>query len=132
MNAEFITAQARADVVAKALGLAAPPPLIGESLFDYRCRLVLPYLKHSAHYKSADLSKVADPTAFNAAEDSIYADAMTEAEHPSTFKPGQLRTIATPDASGRVITRYFGDPNACWDQFNPPVRYLRRFCIPGR
>jgi hypothetical protein len=132
MNAEFVNAQARAHAVARAFGDSAPPPLVGESLHDYRARLASPYLKHSKALQGANLAKIHDPNAFNAIEDQVYTDAAREAMHPTSFRPGELRAIATPDASGRVITRYVGDPNACWDQFNPGIRYIRRLCVPGR
>jgi hypothetical protein len=89
-------------------------------------------LKHSKQFKGANLAKVHDPNAFEVVEQQIYADAMSEATHPTTFRPGELRAVATPDASGRTITRYFGDPGACWSQFNPPVRHVRRFMTPSR
>jgi hypothetical protein len=132
MSAEFVHAQARANAVAQAFGDSAPPPLIGESLQDYRVRLASPYLMHSKTLRGANLAKIHDPNAFNAIEEQVFADAMAEATNPSTFKPGELRRIERADASGRVITRYAGDPNACWDQFNPPIRYVKRLCVPGR
>ena len=49
----------------------------------------------------------------------------------TSFKPGEMRAVATPDATGRLITRYQGHPDACWDQFNPSIRYVRRILTPG-
>jgi len=132
MNTEFINAQSKADAVAKAFGGSAPAPLVGESLSGYRTRLLEPFLQHSKTFKNANVAKIGDPSAFAAVEDSIFADAMSEATHPTSFRPGELRAIRTADPSGRVITKYRGDPNACWDQFNPPIRYARRFMTPAR
>jgi hypothetical protein len=48
------------------------------------------------------------------------------------YRPGEIHATVVNDASGRPITSYRGDPNACWDQFNPGVRYIRGFNTPGR
>jgi hypothetical protein len=50
----------------------------------------------------------------------------------ATFKPGELRAVVTADPAGRPVTRYEGHPDSCWDQFNPPHRYVRQFLTPGR
>jgi hypothetical protein len=128
---EFVKAQARADAVAHAFGDSAPPPLAGEQLRDYRVRLLAPYLKHSK-FKDSNLAKVNDPNAFEFVEDHIYADAASEAVHPTTgFRPGEMRGVVTMDAANRPLTRYVGDADACWSQFNPPIRHVRRFMTPG-
>jgi hypothetical protein len=111
----------------------APAPMNGESEVDYRIRLLSGFQKHSKVYKDADLSKVAiaDVSVFGAIEDSIYSDAMHEAEHPSVITKGVLIPQKIMDGAGRTITKYVGDPNACWDQFNPPIRHVRRIHVPG-
>lgn len=125
-------AQAFGDSV-KAYGDSAhaPSPCLNESETDYRVRLLSPFKKHSKAYKDSDLSRIQDAAAFASIEDAIYADAYAEASSPTKATPGVLIPQRIRDAAGREITRYVGDPNACWDQFNPPVRHVRRILTPG-
>jgi hypothetical protein len=128
-RSEFTAAQAKADRVAQMFGDSAPPPLQGESLLNYRSRLASKYQAHSKAYKDSDLSKVGDPIALSMVEDAIYLDAAREAEHPThSLRPGELRPMVRLDGAGRPITKYAGNGDgACWDQFNPPQRFVRRF-----
>jgi hypothetical protein len=128
---DFIDAQAKADRVFRAYGDSAPAALNGESLNDYRCRLARTFQSHSKQFKSADLSKLGDAHVLTAIEDAIYADASAALHDPATFKAGELRPIITRDPSGREITKYIGQDGACWDQFNPPIRHVRRIITPG-
>ena len=133
-RSEFIAAQAKADRVAHAYGDAAPAPMTGETLMAYRARLASVYQKFSRSFKDSDLHRIGDPSAMSGIEDTIYNDAMTEARHPTaaSLRPGELRAVKTPDASGRMITKYFGESSACWDQFNPPIRYVTKIMTGGR
>jgi hypothetical protein len=133
-RSDFAAAQIKANRVANAYGDSAPPPLAGESLLDYRARLASVYKKFSRSFKDSDLHKIGDPSAMSGIEDAIYNDAMAEARHPTaaSLKPGQLRAVGTQDASGRTITKYYGDIAAFMDQFNPPHRYITRFMTNGR
>jgi hypothetical protein len=123
---EFSDAQEKADKVARVFGDSAPPPMNGERLFAYRQRLARQYQTHSRH-KSADLSKIGCSNAFGVIEGEIYLDAQHAATHPKTG----LHAFTAPDPSGRPITKYAGADGACWDQFNPPYRHVRRFLTPG-
>jgi hypothetical protein len=90
-------------------------------------------LKHSAKLKNANLAKIHDTNALDVIEQQIYLDAAREAVHPTGgFRPGELRAIVTMDAANRPVTRYVGDQNACWSQFNPPIRHVRRFHTAAR
>jgi hypothetical protein len=133
MRATMVGYQSKAERVHQAFGdsAGAPPPVMGESVTDYRIRLLSKYQPLSKAYKDADLSKIGDEKVFASVEDAIYADALAEASNPSTFEAGRLIPIKATDHAGRVITRYKGDPNACWDQFNPPHRLVRRVLTPG-
>jgi hypothetical protein len=133
-RSDFAAAQIKADRVANAYGDSAPPPLAGERLLDYRARLASMYQKYSKPFKNSDLRKIGDPTAMSGIEDTIYNDAMAEARHPTaaSLRPGELRAIVTIDAANRPITHYIGDQNACWNQFNPPIRYVTRIMAPNR
>jgi hypothetical protein len=133
-RSDFAAAQIKANRVANAYGDSAPPPLAGESLLDYRARLASVYKKFSKAFQNSDLQKIGDPSAMSGIEDAIYLDALAEARHPTaaSLAPGQLRAITTMDASNRPITRYVGSAGACWDQFNPPYRYVRGFNVAGK
>lgn len=111
----------------------APTFVNGESEIDYRVRLASKYQAHAKDpkVKGAKLADIKDANAFEWFEDAIYNDALSEASHPTDFKPGVIFPQRIRDAAGREITKYHGDPNACWDQFNPPIRYARRFLVPG-
>ncbi|MGO9039043.1 MAG: hypothetical protein ACLQKH_13755 [Steroidobacteraceae bacterium] len=129
---KFIAAQSRAEPVYRAFGDTAPPFMGSERLRDYTIRLLTPHLKHSKRWRDKSLEGTTNDAVLTVIEAEVYADAMSEATHPTSFRPGQIRPVSQPDASGRPITRYVGDQNACWDQFNPPFRYVRRFNTAGR
>lgn len=125
--------QSKAQRVAQAFGDSKDAPAIcqGEAEQDYRIRLLSKYKDFSKSYKDADMSKIHDASVFTSIEDAIYNDAMAEAERPSTVQPGVMIPQKIKDAAGREITKYHGDPAACWDKFNPPVRYVRRILTNG-
>jgi hypothetical protein len=125
-RSDFSAAHAKADRVAQMFGDSAPPPVAGERLLDYRARVLAPFQKHSARFKDTSLTKIGDPTALGMVEDAIFADAA----HAAT-RSGELRYITTPDGSGRPISRPIGSDGSCWDKFNPPVRYVRKFNLAG-
>lgn len=124
--------QAKAERVHQAFGDSAGAPhwLNGESRVQYVARLASKFKDHSKDWKSVDLN-VLPEAALDVAATRIYADALAEAAHPTTVRPGVLLPQFVKDAAGRVITKYVGDPNACWDQFNPPVRHVRRILTNG-
>jgi hypothetical protein len=117
--------------VAQAFGDSAAGPLAGEGERDYRVRLASKYQKFSKNPKIRDATPSMLHGSIDFVEDAVLTDALHEASHPSAFRPGVLKYVATPDASGRPITRAVGDPNACWDQFNPSIRYVRKLLTPG-
>jgi hypothetical protein len=132
-QSDFIAAQAKADRVAKAYNDSAPPPLAGERLLDYRARLASEYKKYSRSFKDSDLHKIGDPTAMSGIEDVIYADAAREAVHPTGgFRPGELRAVVSQDATGRKITKYYGDPGACWNHHHGVYAHVTRFMTKDR
>jgi hypothetical protein len=116
MRQEHVSAQARADVVAQAFGDVAPKALDGESPLQYRRRLVGMYQKYSPTWRTAELRNASEDV-MRVAETQIYADAMREAHHPTSFKPGQLIERKHRDPAGRLISRFFGDPAAAWAPF---------------
>jgi hypothetical protein len=131
-RSQFTAAQAKAHAVAQMYGDSAPANLQGERLQDYRVRLVSQYQKHSRTFKDANLARIGDAATLTAVENQIYADAAAALHDPSTFRPGELRAVVMMDGANRPITKYIGHEGACWDQFNPPVRHVRRFNTAGR
>jgi hypothetical protein len=130
---EFRQAQLRADSVYHLISdSGAPAPLSGERILEYRARLLAGVQHLATKFKAVNFAKIGDPAALTAIEDRVYGDAVEECMHPTGgFLPGQMRAIKTRDPSGREITKYIGDPNACWDQFNQGVRYVRRLLTAG-
>src|SRR5258706_62964 len=129
---DFVKAWEKAAKVARAFGDStgelAPHP--DEKLLPYRQRLASKYIQHSRTFKGSSLAGLNCPVAMTGVEDSIFADAMQAFNSGSTVPAGQLRAITKVDATGRPITRYVGSDGACWDQFNPAPRYVRRFMTP--
>jgi hypothetical protein len=123
-NAPFIEAQPLADTAAQSFGQRAPAPLTGESLSNYRVRLLSPYQPHSDTWKGSNLNKVAmEPHALAAAESQIYRDAQKVATRNDPGTP--LRAVTSRDEAGRMVTRFFGDPAEAWRPFmGAGVRYL--------
>ncbi len=118
-------AQARADNVFVALGQRAPRPLDGENLSGYRRRLANDLKAHS-RWKDVPIAAFADDAAFKVAETQIYADAQVAATNPVGLPDGHIRAVTTPDATGRQITQFFGQPKAWMQPFaGTPMRLLR-------
>jgi hypothetical protein len=130
MRSEFVAAQSRADSAYRAIGDAAgaPPFMNSERLHGYRCRLLKPMQLRSTKFKDSDLTKIHDPSAFDAIEAQVYADAAKA----SMRNEGPLHAVTTLDAANRPITKYFGGDGSCWDRFNPPIKYIRRFNVAGK
>ncbi|HZT01477.1 MAG TPA: hypothetical protein VFA39_04345 [Steroidobacteraceae bacterium] len=101
--------------------LGAEPPLrmSDESLTNYRVRLLEPVKSGSKTWRSISretLLASAASGALSVAETQIYADAVQsiqQCEHG-------LREVATPDRTGRLISRFYGDPNEVWGPFKAP------------
>lgn len=108
-EADFAAAQSRADGVANAFNQRAPRALLGETLLNYRKRLVGDYKQHSADYKDIDVGPINDPAMLSIVEKRVYADAMVAATKPMGMAPGQMRMIKRvhPD-TGHHITEFFG------------------------
>jgi hypothetical protein len=121
--------QAAADRVARAFGNTegAPGPLEGETLTRYRQRLMAPFQQHSPAWKGANLSRVSDETTLAVAEDQIFRDAMRARTDPNVIGPGKLIETFESDRTGRQISRFYGDPEACWGAFKQPSRHVVGF-----
>lgn len=120
----FADVQAKAERVAQAFGDSqAPTRLNGETVDQYRQRLLRPYQKHSSNWKDIDLTpflgKALDPV-----ERQIYADAYEAARHPTEGVEGRLIPYFESDETGRRIRKFSGDPEACWAPFKAESRLV--------
>lgn len=122
-RARFVDVQSKAERVAQAFGDFAPRWMSGESLPQYRQRLLSKFKQHSADWKGVDLAKLGDD-ALAVAETKIYADAWGAATRPVNIEGGTLREVTENDRTGRKITRFYGDPEACWGPFKQPARHV--------
>jgi 8-oxo-dGTP pyrophosphatase MutT (NUDIX family) len=111
-SAKFADAQAHADSVYSMLGGAAPRPMAGEALTDYRVRLLRGLQTHSAAFKDSDLGAVAraDSVAFAGVETQILADAKKFANTPVAIADGALVPTVRRTEAGHTVTTYRGDP----------------------
>jgi hypothetical protein len=123
LRQEFAKRQARADSVAQLFGDFAPPWFAGESDLAYRRRLVGQYQKYSPTWRDAEIGTLSG-RALETVESQIFADAAREARQPTslTLRPGELVERVSTDATGRRITKFHGDPEACWAPFKVPSR----------
>jgi hypothetical protein len=122
-------AQAKADSVYSAFGKQASRPLLGESLFAYRKRLLRPLQSYSDTYKSVDIVKaVKDSALLDIVEKQIHNDALQSAKLATHIPQGSLYAVKKVDASGRTITSYKGHIGAFLDEFKlEPMRATRWF-----
>jgi hypothetical protein len=123
LPADFLAAQDKAQRVAQAHGAEAPPPVVGETLTQYRTRLLTPYQPHSATWARVRLHTLA-PDALSVAENAIYNDSLVFAHDPANVPEGCLREIIDTDRTGRRISRFVGHPEACWGAFKAPAKYV--------
>lgn len=116
------SAQARADGVYQAFGEQAPRFMNGETLPDYRRRLVDKFKASSPAWSKVDLATLQD-SAFEIAENAIYADAAVAAVTPSDVPDGGLRMVRSKTASGHNETKFYGRPIAWMSRFSGSRRY---------
>lgn len=122
---KFVAAQMKAERVAQAFGdsQGAPRWLQGESLTQYRQRLLGKFKQHSTQWKGVELSKL-NADALDIVETQVYADAYQAATHPTSVEAGTLRAVTDTDYTGRRITRFYGDPGAAWQPFKRAPRLV--------
>jgi hypothetical protein len=107
-------------------GAAVPRRQLGESNTDYRRRTlnVAQSLLPADHpWASQNLRRQPD-SALDAIERAVVDERVNAFKSPT----GPLREVnEVCPRTGRVTTKFYGDPAACWDMFAPPVRRLARF-----
>ena len=120
-SAKLADAQHRADLALQSLGERIERPLLGERSEGYRRRVLARLKKYSPKLKEIPLHGLTG-AAFDAIENTIYADAQLASRSDAVRTVGRLIPIVTRDGAGREITRYEGDPRAWRRQFSaPPV-----------
>lgn len=120
--AEFSAVQLRAEPIYEALGDHSPRPLAGECLIPFWQRTLEGLQRFSARWAKIPLGGIKDPSTLSAIEQDIFHDATREASNPTHFRKGEVRAIVKMDGSGRPVTRYIGDSDAVWNQFNAPFK----------
>jgi hypothetical protein len=123
-------AQAKADNAFSAWGERAPRWLQGESLMDFRRRLLGHHLRHSKRYAGSDLSTITDAQIFSNVEAQVYADSIEASTAPESIGPGRLRAVSERTPAGHSVVRYYGDPAAWMDQFAGARRYVTKIARP--
>lgn len=116
----FLDAQMRAEPVFQAFGdtNGAPRWLAGETTMAYRKRLVGAYKDKSTAWKGVDLDKIVDEVSLANIEKAVFHDALVVAQTAITDSASPtLRAVKTADETGRQITRFYGNPEACWGPF---------------
>ncbi|WP_337049967.1 DUF2213 domain-containing protein [Serratia fonticola] len=131
-DAEAIAdAQARADAVYADFGKQARAPMSGESLLNYRKRLLKGLQMHSPTYKDVDIIAIADAALLNIAEKQVYADAAVVARNPVPEKPGELVVVVRKDEAGRPVKTYHGNMNSWLGAFKTSGMQVAKFNTSG-
>src|SRR6185312_11542465 len=118
-KAAFAEAQMRADAAYSAWNLGpAPHALNGETLSDYRVRLLSKVKQHSKLYKDSNLGAlaVADSAAFSVVENAIVNDAV-EASCSNITVGAPLRMQESKTESGHIVRKFVGDAAVTWAPF---------------
>ena len=101
------------------ISCSAPRQLDGESIRNYRIRLLQPYKANSLEYAGVgdDILKALPPEVFGIAETKIYADSIAAARNPNV-PAGELWPVYETDATGRRMTTWRGQPRVWLEQFS--------------
>jgi hypothetical protein len=122
---KLVAVQSKWEGVARAFGDSVPEPafLRGETTMQYRQRMAKRFKQHSPTWKDVDVSIIYGG-GFDVAESQIFADAQREAKHPTNIPVGTLIERIEPDAAGRSISKFYGDPGVTWAPFKLPTRRI--------
>ena len=127
---QFADAQAKAERVALAFGDSVPLHVNGESLLQYRRRLLDGLKGRSSRWAAVDVRRLSG-AALGVAEAQIYSDAQAAAADPATIPRGELRMITETDETGRRIRKFYGDPEAAWGPFKHPTQHVVGWNVPA-
>jgi hypothetical protein len=116
---ELRNIQSRFDHAGSTIGERPNEPAMGQKPIEYRRQLCSQYAKHSDEFKNTRFD-FADSAMLDVVEPKVLAQ-VRQAGY-SNVKPGVMVPERIEDGSGRVITKWHGDPNA-WLQFfkSPPM-----------
>ena len=113
----FIDAQVRCDAAFQAWGKMAPHSVHGESLREFKTRLLTELKQHSKAYKDSNLSLIGDDAALGIIEQAIINDAIEASCAPGAVgAPLVARTKVDPHTRHQVTT-FHGDPGVAWSEF---------------
>jgi len=113
----FVDAQMRCDSAYQAWGRQAPHALQGESLRNFRIRLLSDLKQHSKRYRDSDLGTIGDEKVFCDIERAVVADAVEASCAPGAVgAPLVARTKVDPHTRHQVTT-FQGDPGVAWAEF---------------
>jgi hypothetical protein len=123
----FFEFQSRADSVASLFGDHASKPIAGETLGNYKRRIVKTWQSLSPTYKDVDLRVLqkADGIAFNAAVADILVHADAEGRRPSRVPLGVL-IERTENKGGHQYTKFYGRPVSWMSQFMHQGKRIKR------
>ncbi|WP_159013321.1 DUF2213 domain-containing protein [Acidisoma sp. S159] len=128
--ASLADVQMRADGVANAFGQSADKPMRGESVRNYKIRMLKKFQHHSKDFKETNLKALDDPT-LDAVERVIYADAMIAANTVGSGAEGVLIEIKKRDHTGRMISEFRGDPKSWRRELSMHPYVLTKINTPG-
>lgn len=128
-ESKYADCQAKADSVYSAFGKSASRPLQGESLINYRKRMLRGLQAHSDEMKNININKIADEAMLDLVEKRIYADALQASRGTGAIGRGQLIPVYKKDQAGRTITEYRGDMEAWLGEFKLPTSRVVKFNI---
>jgi hypothetical protein len=112
----FYEHQSMADTAWRSWSGAAPAPLSGERLLDFRRRLLRPLMKFSTQFQNVDVEELREPL-LTPIEKSAFADAIKASSDNSSVPEDYLREVVTTDAAGRRISTFYGQPKTWMGQF---------------
>lgn len=106
----LVATQARADAALQPFGKRSSPPISGETPDKYRQRMLRHLAPLSPRFKDETFHYVTG-AALAVCEDQVYADAASAARDcDNPANAGRLIPLRKADDTGRVITRFAGDP----------------------
>jgi hypothetical protein len=126
-EAAMCDAQAKADSVFASFGKSASRPLNGESLINYRKRMLRGLQGYSDAYKHVNINSIKDEALLALAEKQIFADAVAASRASAHVGAGQLVEINEKDRAGRTITKFRGDMEAWLGDFKVPALRVMKF-----
>lgn len=102
-------AQQRHDSVAALFGESARDPIMGESAEDYRCALLQRLAPRTRSFKNSIFARL-DKATLDVIERKAHDEARMHHRHDAEATPGKLVAYQEQDVSGRLITKFAGDP----------------------